>query len=192
MKKLLISLLLIISSKSSLTQVTCESEDWDDENFTGYCYTNYTNGQLHYKLHFVEGEKNGAYEEYYENGKKSAIANYKDWSLEGHCVRYFENGSTQIDMTIDSIGNGGISVYYSNGKLEKTGTFESYGRVGVWSYYNEDGTLKEVKTFNEIDDHNKQQEQLDKDHEGEDVRWIVEGPVSVSDEFFIDSEEPYY
>jgi antitoxin component YwqK of YwqJK toxin-antitoxin module len=192
MKNLLIILIIITSLTDSLAQVTCQSEKWDDEKFSGYCYTNYPNGQLQYKIHFEKGEKNGAYEEYYENGKKSAIANYKDWDLEGHCVRYFENGSIQIDMTIDSIGNGSISVYYSNGKLEKTGTYERYARVGVWSYYNKDGTLKEVKKFDEIDDHKKEQEQLDKKHEGENVKWIVEWPASVSNEFFIDSEEPYY
>ena len=109
MKNLLIILIIITSLTDSLAQVTCQSEKWDDEKFSGYCYTNYPNGQLQYKIHFEKGEKNGAYEEYYENGKKSAIANYKDWDLEGHCVRYFENGSIQIDMTIDSIGNGSIS-----------------------------------------------------------------------------------
>lgn len=172
-------------------QVTCESEEWYDESFSGYCYSKYPNGQIQYKIHFVNGEKNGLYEEFYENGDKSANAQYKDWDLVGNCVRYFKNGNVQIEMKIDSSGTGNISVYHLNGNLNKTGRFERYARVGEWSYYNEDGTLKEVITYNEIEDHRKEQEKLDEEHKGEEGKWYVEWPSNVPDEFFLGSEEPY-
>jgi antitoxin component YwqK of YwqJK toxin-antitoxin module len=69
---------------------------YKDKPFTGEMFENYENGQLRYKVNFIDGKvEDGLYEVYYENGQLQRKANYKDGKRDGLYERYYENGQLQ-------------------------------------------------------------------------------------------------
>lgn len=84
-----------------------------------WSYYNYY-GQIKSTKNFNdEGELEGVYITYFDNGELDSKSNYKDGMLDG----YYEE-------------------YYQNGQMYCQGNFEDDQRVGLWAYYWKDGSLK--------------------------------------------------
>lgn len=63
--------------------------------FTGKCIINYSNSsQVHYIFHYRKGILNGAFQSFYKDGKLRDNGNYVDGELEGKFIRYAEDGVT--------------------------------------------------------------------------------------------------
>ena len=86
----------------------------------------YPNKQLRMEGYFKDGEKNGKWIYYYEDGTL--------WSK-----GYFKNG--KID--------GYNETYYPNGKLNNKGSFTEGIRVGKWIFYDENGTFEKEINYDE-------------------------------------------
>ena len=98
-----------------------------DEEEYGYEYSND-------ELEEIEHEKimDGEFTEYLENRDISSVLNYKNGKLHGECVSYYDG--------IPGIGYGLVFCKgeYSNGK-----------RHGEFVWVNEDGTIKEIKEYDD-------------------------------------------
>lgn len=81
---------------------------------------------------YVNGNKTGAWEEYYENGQLEYAGS-------------FENGRAVGDWTY----------YYANGQLEAVGLYFEGDQTETWKYYYENGNLKSVDTYYEKTPSNK-------------------------------------
>ncbi len=86
----------------------------------------YPNKQLRIDGFFKDGEKDGKWTYYYEDGVL--------WSK-----GYFKMG--KIDGKNES--------YHRNGKLNIRGSFDEGVRVGKWYYYKEDGNLEKEVNYDE-------------------------------------------
>lgn len=114
--------------------------------------------------------------ESYPNGQPKKVykgSDFKQYTGTRKFIEYFENGNvsskySEIYLKIDYSGNNihvydSIINYYLNGRIESIGFYKIekecprnyssdyyYEKDGIWKYYNEDGTLKEVESYNQI------------------------------------------
>jgi len=87
--------------------------------------------QVKFELHIINGERNGSYKSYYENGQIELECNYINGELDGIYKSYFINGQIEIDCNyINGKKHGLYKTYYVNGNLKN----ELYYKNG-----NEDG-----------------------------------------------------
>ena len=91
---------------------------------------------------FKNGERDGAWTAYRENGQLWYEGNYKNGKREGARVGYHDNGQLRYKANFKN-GNyeGALVEYWINGQLESKGNFKSNKKEGVWVSYNEDGTV---------------------------------------------------
>ncbi len=88
-------------------------------NFDGVYKTYFENGQIAIEQIFKEGQKDGLSSYYYDDGKLLYTENYKNGKKEGQVKRLYQNGNTWI--------------------IER---YKKGEKSGVWEEYYEDGTLK--------------------------------------------------
>lgn len=86
--------------------------------------SSYNTGELHYRIcqKSVNGTdwiNEGAFEEYYQNGRLASKGFFLNGTKNGHWKEYYENG------TLFAEG------YYNSGK-----------KHGIWKYYDSEGRLK--------------------------------------------------
>ncbi len=111
-------------------------------------WTNYNeNGNLSTKISYKSGIKNGICEEYYENGQLKEKLYYLDGKLEGEGCLYFNNGKLKNKTNFISDKLLGYHYeYYKNGNLLSKSYFINDKRDGVSEVYYENGQLEE-KSF---------------------------------------------
>jgi len=97
----------------------------EETSLAGDYIENYPSGKLKMegKLN-ANGNRDGLWISYYENGTKWSESYYDDGSKEGHSLSFFPSGQTRY------IGE------YKNDK-----------KIGVWKFYDEDGELFKEETF---------------------------------------------
>jgi len=173
-------------------QVSCEENFAED--FTGYCFENYSNGKLKHKIHFVDGQKTGPYEEYYASGKIKAQGIFDYWELVGEHKRFYENGNLELHITTDSLVTGTLIRYFPNGGIKEQGQFEEAMRIGVWSTFTQGDSIPVKTEYNEMAEMKEKQRLFDEEHANDEgnQQWLLEWPESVTDEFFEGYYDPYY
>ena len=85
----------------------------------------YDTGEKRYVYHIKEGKRVGKETVFYRSGKKNKEKYYEQGVLNGRCITYYETGARYIEA------------FYENGKLK-----------GEYKIYEEDGPIKEVRTYN--------------------------------------------
>ena len=102
---------------------------------------------------FKNGERDGAWVGYRENGQLWYEENYKSGKREGARVGYHDNGQLRYKANFKN-GNyeGALVEYWINGQLESKGNFKSNKKEGLWVSYNEDGTVWKEMTGTFKDD----------------------------------------
>ena len=98
-----------------------ERNDLYYEKFTDVPFSGRTTGQ--YQGSFQNGNKQGAWLSYYQNGQLEYKGNFKKGKKEGAWVWY-----------------------WSNGQLSSEGNYEDDKQFGFWNDYNKDGTVNKERT----------------------------------------------
>ena len=137
--------LLFISLLSSPSQ----SETYDDlvereglwyKKFTDVPFTGEITGDIQGSL--KNGEKEGDWVWYRENGQLFFKSNYQNGRLNGASVSYHDIGQLWFKGNHKNDEKDGAWIrYYANGQLEYKGNFKNGNKLGVWVGYNEDGTV---------------------------------------------------
>ena len=84
------------------------------------------NGQLDIKCTYKDGEYDGLYESYYENGQPCKKCTYKDGEYNGPEELYYENGQLYIkSIHKDGKPEGQYEVYYDNGQLKEKCSYKN-------------------------------------------------------------------
>ncbi|MBR6412849.1 MAG: toxin-antitoxin system YwqK family antitoxin [Alphaproteobacteria bacterium] len=110
----------------------------------------YENGQLEIKCIYKDGKIDGPYEEYYENGQLCIKCTYRDGEFRGLYEEYYENGQPRRRCTFkDGEFNGSYEEYYENGQLRRKGNFKDGKVDGSYEEYYENGQLERKCTFKE-------------------------------------------
>lgn len=112
----------------------------------------YENGNLwtvdNYK---PSGVKDGASQEYFENGQLKINLNYKNGLIDGKYTLFYENGQELVShnynkgMLVDSIS----IFYHKNGQLHKKGKLREMSPVGDWKLYYNNGAMSCFGSYSE-------------------------------------------
>lgn len=123
--------------------------------FNGIAFTLADNGELIYQATFVNGQLNGIYKEWYNNGQLK-----KDFNLrtitEGNETyvkfigverQFYKSGQVKIEFDHGKGGTKGINgyykEYYENGQMKAEGNVKNGVDVGLQRRWDENGVLTE-------------------------------------------------
>ena len=140
-------------------ELTGEYIGEDKQAYSGFIVVNYLDGELNgaYTRFYEDGKKRvetkylkdkleGEYKEYYENGKPKLISNYKDDQLNGKYLSYYEDGKLESSCYYkENELNGECIKYYTNGKVKEKSLFKNGNFDGELIEYYENGNMKVKK-----------------------------------------------
>lgn len=169
--KLLI--LLVLFPFFANSQYMCEEKVFGDTTFNGKCEELYPSGAVHYRINFKAGIKHGLYEEFYENGKLKAQANYNNWDLLGESIRYYPNGIIALKIVTDSIGNGTLTRYFESGKIKAKGFYTRGFETGTWKIFDEHGHLISEVEQDNYEDLLKRKKQAVEDNKDQNRKYEI-------------------
>ena len=134
--------------------------DWRDDvayefdsksPFTGIVVNYYTETEKKLKEKFTNknGEKDGSYESYHENGSLNFKGNYSKGVLEdGSYEKYYENGQIWIEGTYQKGElHGPFKKFYENGQLWEEGKFKEGKKEGLHIRYHENGQIYDQRNY---------------------------------------------
>lgn len=136
--------------------------------------TLHTNGNPKFKGRFVEGKKNGYWEEYYYDGELKNKGKYINDKLEGIWKQYYYNGvlknkgnyvdgykvgiweeyyeDGQLHFSVNYINGkkeGICEEFYEIGLLRSVGNYSNDYKINEWKYYDDQGDILGAEHFDE-------------------------------------------
>ena len=106
-------------------------------------YFSYYGGYLSSIENFINGEKDGVSNKYYENGKITEEIHWKNGVKQGKWTRYYLNEKPVVSSTyLNDQLDGDYEAFYNNGNLKVKGIYRKDNRHGKWFYYDEKGKIK--------------------------------------------------
>ena len=91
---------------------------------------------------FKNGQREGSWVSYHENGQLYRKGNYKNSKREGAWVGYFENGQLSFKENYKNGKEEGEYIsYWGDGRLLTKGNFKNGKATGAWVGYLKDGTV---------------------------------------------------
>jgi antitoxin component YwqK of YwqJK toxin-antitoxin module len=110
-------------------------------NGYGYHELYYKNNIKKSVINYYNGNRNGKYVKWYDNGNKSEEGEYVKGKF-----RLFNSWSKNGEpMVID--GNGKYQLFYSNGQIHTVGNYKNQRRNGLWKSYYINGKLMEKGSY---------------------------------------------
>lgn len=92
---------------------------------------------------YKSGIKDGPATNYYKNGNKSELINFKNDIKEGLWRQYFDDGSTRFETVFkDGKRNGTFHYYYQSGRIKYKGKYVNDLKHGKFIEYETDGSVK--------------------------------------------------
>ena len=131
-------------------QMSLETNYSADGELDGLWVSYYENGQIHKKVNYRDGKKNGVALEYFESGQIRGQGNFKNDKGHGRMTEYYSNGQIKekISFKDGEIHGEGIR-YYRSGQLEEQVNFIDGEMDGQITRYYENGQIKEQGAYKE-------------------------------------------
>lgn len=108
----------------------------------------YKNGQLKFKINYIDGMKAGEYKEYFDNGQVATEGNYKNDRRVGTWKRYYKTGATfQIIEYGDEGVTGSVTEFYDTGELYAKGRMIEDKASGFFDIYDKNKNLLKETLF---------------------------------------------
>lgn len=96
----------------------------------------------------VDGKKEGAWTYYFDNGKVSAIENFRNGLLEGAVEYFYPNGVRQgLEHWHNGAMEDSATYWHQNGKIDKKGKYERGQYAGEWNHYFENGKPERIVNY---------------------------------------------
>lgn len=107
------------------------------------------NGLLIDNANFKDGQRHGVAEEYYnDTGKLRALINYKNGTFDGEFKSYYPNGNIQIEANYkNGVIDGAYKEYYDNKSIKIIGNYKESLQDGEWRIYLGNGKLKSLVNY---------------------------------------------
>lgn len=88
------------------------------------------------------------YTEYYENGAVKIIGNYDDdGERNGLWISYYDNGIKWSESYyLHGLKSGHSITFFPNGKVRYVGEYQEDKMIGTWTFYDEEGNLVKEET----------------------------------------------
>lgn len=130
---LLILLMTCFACQASLEQVEHTDEFGD---------------QLRYQRRTKDYAKEGTFERRSASGQLVEIANYRNDTLHGKRILFYESGDTSsIETYKKGTFSGPYQLFFPDGTVKQAGRYRDNLMVGKWKGYYENGQVKEVVQF---------------------------------------------
>ena len=108
-----------------------------------WTYFSYYTGAITTTESYDDGVKNGSEKHYYPSGQISDEVQWKKDVKDGAWNQYFEDGSVKLKASYSHNKiNGGYKLYYPGGNLYIMGQYIDNMRNGAWTFYDENGKVK--------------------------------------------------
>lgn len=92
---------------------------------------------------YVNGDKQGLWEEWYSNGQLQSRYYYDKGQMHGLCEYFYDNGQPKSKGYYEEDNKHGVwNIWHINGQFLSTGTYNKDQKQGSWTYYYDDGDLK--------------------------------------------------
>src|SRR5205085_2245148 len=103
------------------------------------------NGKLQQIGDYIEDERAGTWNEYYDKGQVRSNGTYdKNGKPIGTWKRFYENGKVEEIATYDEYGRQSDKLnYYKNGQVSFSGKWVNGAPAGEWISYHENGQLRD-------------------------------------------------
>ena len=106
------------------------------------------NGRLREKCTYKDGKKDGPYERYYDNGRLEIKCTYKDGEYNGQYESYWPNGQLFTKCSYkDGYEDGSCEKYQPNGRLWGKCTYKDGKEDGPYEAYHDNGQLREKGVY---------------------------------------------
>lgn len=97
---------------------------------------------------FVNGQAEGTWTWWYQNGNKMTEGNFIAGKRNGLWMTWHEDGSKKSESIYENDQLNGLCIqWYPNGQVKQTGMYISDKRNGVHFYYDTSGRLVETREF---------------------------------------------
>lgn len=106
----------------------------------------YLSGKRRMRGTYVEGLKNGLFTEWYESGTEKSRTNYVNDMMSGKMTVYYETGAVLYEADMND-RNGEIKGYYRNGTLSFEGKMKDGRRTGKWTFYDKSGNVQTQRNY---------------------------------------------
>ena len=94
------------------------------------------------------GQKQGIWEKYYDNGNPKYRANFKDNKLVGELIRFFEDGTPSVEILYDGSGEYGYAkLYNEKGRLIAKGKYYLQVKDSTWTFFSESGEKRATEEY---------------------------------------------
>ena len=147
MKKLLLiglPLLLIVGYSKPLSEETLIDKDGlkyhpeTKELYSGKVFKNYMGGGKEFEGSYMEGEKDGLWTIFWENGQKKSEETYKDGKKDGPLTRWYSSGQIEKEETYKDGKRFGLRTdYYESGVKYKEINYREGSIVEWYDHYTE-------------------------------------------------------
>jgi antitoxin component YwqK of YwqJK toxin-antitoxin module len=108
----------------------------------------FENGKPEKIQYFDARKKMVREEEYYPSGQKHYTGEFLDGQRDGQWVFWFENGNKWSEgHFLKGVRSGMARVYHENGELFYTGSYIDGKKDGKWCFYDKDGKLSNEIMF---------------------------------------------
>jgi antitoxin component YwqK of YwqJK toxin-antitoxin module len=117
----------------------------------------YRNGKIRSTYTYKNGEKDGPYTYYNDNGELDAVGSYVNGKEHGWSYEFWDNGRIKrLEYSDMGTTTGPYKYYHSNGQIDTEGKYDKAGedlgyltgyRVGKWTHYYENGKIKEEQYY---------------------------------------------
>lgn len=118
------------------------------ENATGKVLAYYDNGKLSVDASYKNGNFDGKCIRYFMNGKKISVMEFENGNQHGEELYYNENGKLKSKTAYSKdLMDGEKRTYYANGKLKTTKMYQMGVLQGESKNYNESGKLVSIEAY---------------------------------------------
>jgi len=113
-----------------------------DGNFLSY----YKNGNIHERIIYTKGKRNGLFQKYFSNGNINIYGYYNNDKYNGYWYNYFPSGGVQRISYYNSYGNndGLYEEYFPDNSIATKGIYHNGKRDSLWEYFYNNGEPKEI------------------------------------------------
>lgn len=85
------------------------------------------------------------YSEVYDNGNLKLKGKKVNGQRDGLWVSYYQNGTKWSETTFEAgVKKGPTTTYYEDGMMRYTGQFKDDKKTGIWKFYNKEGKLEKT------------------------------------------------
>jgi len=122
----------------------------DDQPYTGIIVDYHENGQVGLRKSVIDEKGEGIWIEWYETGVVRHLGEWKEGKGHGTWMYFYENGELRERSQVrDDLWHGISESWHKNGVKASQGISVNNARSGKWKFWKADGSIKEIKNFDE-------------------------------------------